>query len=105
MSLVAIICDNKRIQPLLPQLLLVNSASVPARIAAAAQKRLPDNVWLLPGKTAWNSHRVLIDLAQVLGRILAPVASQTSSRSPRSKASSASASTKPAYATLTGQCL
>ena len=76
MSLVALICDNKRIQPLLPQLLLVNSASVPARIAAAAQKRLPDNVWLLPGKTAWNSHRVLIDLAQVLGRILAPVASQ-----------------------------
>ena len=57
-------------------MLHVNSASVPARLAVAAQKRLPHNVWLLPGKAAWNSHRVLMGLAQLLGRTLAPVASQ-----------------------------
>lgn len=76
MSYVAIICDNKRIQALLPQLLLVSTASVPARIVAAARKQLTENVWIVAGASAWNSHRCLMDLAQVLGRILAPLASQ-----------------------------
>ena len=54
-TLVALICTEPALQPLLPQVILVSDKALRAQDEAAVQASLPDNVYLLRRKSGWNN--------------------------------------------------
>jgi hypothetical protein len=69
---VALICDVADIQPVLPQVLIVNERTVPAERLPAIRAALPANVFVLRQKSAWNNNAVCAWVIRRLGRALAP---------------------------------
>lgn len=55
MTHVAIICDDVAVQPHIPQVLIANERTLPARMLADLRSRLPANILLLRRKSAWNT--------------------------------------------------
>ena len=67
---VGFICDDTSLQPLLPQVLIVNGATVLKRDMAAILASLPDNVFVLRRKSSWNNAQIMCMIIDVLGRLL-----------------------------------
>ena len=76
---VAFVCDDVRVQPALPQVVIANERTVTARQFGELQARCPPNVRLLRGKTAWNSASTC---ARIIGWLAAAIAPFTSELQP-----------------------
>ena len=72
MTHIGIACEKNDIQPSLPQVLIGNEATFPARAMAALRASCPPNVHLLRRKSAWNNEMVCSWVIKLLGRVLAP---------------------------------
>ena len=69
---VGIICDDPRIQPLLPQVLLTNEHLVTHADVMAVQPLLPPNVSTMRGTSSWMNTTVMCTILRVLGVALFP---------------------------------
>ena len=54
-TLVAMICTDPELQPLLPQVILVGDKVLRKQDEAAVKASLPDNVYLLRRRSGWNN--------------------------------------------------
>lgn len=72
MTHIGIVCEKNDIQPSLPQVLIGNEVTFPARAMAALRASCPPNVHLLRRKSAWNNEAVCSWVIKLLGRALAP---------------------------------
>jgi hypothetical protein len=68
----AFICDRPDIQPLLPQVLVGNEATLLVRDFAALQAALPRNVHLIRQKSAWNNKQLMARIITMLALALRP---------------------------------
>ena len=69
---VAIICDNPRLQPLLPQYIIGNSQTFLQRDWPALLAAAPGNVVLIRQKSAWNNVTLFVQILHRLGTLLRP---------------------------------
>ena len=71
-TLVAIICSESAMQPLMPQVILAPQALLRVETWCALQHGLPDNAYVKHNATGWNSEGVLVEIITILGMILQP---------------------------------
>lgn len=69
---VAMICNNADVQAHLPQVIIGNEHTLPARRLSALQAACPPNVKLLRQKSSWNNHEVCARIVRALGKALGP---------------------------------
>ena len=69
---VAFICDDAGVQAVLPQILVGNKRTLPARQLAALTARLPPRVHLLREKSAWVTAELCVKIVGLLGAAVAP---------------------------------
>jgi len=69
---VAIICDNPRLQPLLPQYIIGNHNTFLQRDWSGLLAGAPGNVVLVRQQSAWNNIKLFVQILQRLGTILRP---------------------------------
>ena len=72
MTHVGLICDRSDIQPLLPQVFIINERTAPARDMAALRAACPPNVRFLRQKSAWTNVFVTAYIVRLLGIALGP---------------------------------
>ena len=72
MTHVALICDDTAVQPLLPQFLLGNESTLPARQMHALRASCPANVHLVRQRSAWNDRFMCARIVRALRDALAP---------------------------------
>ena len=65
---VAMICDDASVQPLLPQLLVANEATMSRADAAFLRTAVPGNVYLVRQKKAWMTTDLMVWLVKLLGQ-------------------------------------
>ena len=71
-TLVAIICSESALQPLMPQVILAPQTLLQAGTWASLQEGLPDNAYVKHNATGWNSAGVLVEIITILGMTLRP---------------------------------
>ena len=71
-SHVALICDDQKVQPLLPQVLMVNQRHVTQQDAFSVRQDLDSNVILWRKHSAWASAADIVDIIALLAYILEP---------------------------------
>ena len=71
-TLVAIICSESALQPLLPQVILAPKALLLMDTWHELQENLPDNAYVKYNATGWNNEGVLAEILQILGLVLEP---------------------------------
>jgi hypothetical protein len=76
MSHIAIICDVLHIQEKLPQFLVCNEHTIPAKEYAALRAAMPANVKLVRQRSAWNNTDLFIEVIRQLGAVLQPCAAE-----------------------------
>ena len=69
---VAFICDRTDLQPLMPQVIVANEATFPARAMARLRSLCPANVYLVRQKSAWNDHSLCALIIRWLALALRP---------------------------------
>jgi len=69
---VAFICDRSDIQPLLPQVVVGNEATLKAGDLARLIAACPPNVQLVRQKSAWNNMRLMVQIINMLASALRP---------------------------------
>ena len=72
-TLVALICDDPHVQPLLPQLIICGQHAMNAAQYQAMMAECPANVYLLRTKKGWNSSEILARHVRILARAIAAV--------------------------------
>ena len=72
MTHVAILCDDPALQPILPQVLIGNRATLLIREMAWLEAACPRNVHLIRKASAWNSASTCARIIRVLGDVLRP---------------------------------
>ena len=72
LTYVAVVCDDPRLQPYLPQFLVANERTLPAGLLAAICSTLPPNVYLLRRPSAWNNAVLCAQIIRKIGAALAP---------------------------------
>ena len=70
-TLVALICDDPAVQPLLPQLIICGMHALSAAQYQAMMAECPRNVYLLRTKKGWNSSDILARHVRILARAIA----------------------------------
>ena len=70
---VAFICDRPDIQPLLPQVLVGNEATIPAGRLPGLRAAAPPNVHLVRQKSAWNNQHLMVHILALLAAALQPL--------------------------------
>ena len=73
MTHIAVLCDRPDVQAVLPQFIVANERTLPARSLAALLHQCPPNVRLLRQASAWNTHALA---ARVIREVAAAIASQ-----------------------------
>ena len=63
---VAIICDNTTVQPMLPQFILGNHKILQAGDLTNLAGRVPENVYVVRGKSSWVNNTVMCMILQTL---------------------------------------
>lgn len=72
MTHVGLICDRSDIQPLLPQVLIINEKTAPASAMPALRAACPPNVRILRQKSAWaNAHTTAL-VVRLIGIAVRP---------------------------------
>ena len=61
-TLVALICTDPELQPLLPQVILVGDKVLRKQDEAAVKACLPDNVYLLRRQAGWNTAQTQVEI-------------------------------------------
>ena len=74
LSHVAFICDRPELQPVMPQVLIGNCATLLRRDWAALLAGCPPNVFLVRQKSSWNNSALCARLVRLLAAALAPYA-------------------------------
>ncbi len=69
---VAFLCDRDEIQPLLPQVVIGNEATLPAAAMERLRSALPENVRLVRQKSAWNDRLLCAIIVRMLAHALRP---------------------------------
>ena len=69
---VAFVCDRSDLQPLLPQVIIGNEATLPARAMARLRSLCPANVYLVRQKSAWNNSTLCSVIVRWLALALRP---------------------------------
>ena len=69
---VAIICDNPRLQPLLPQYIIGNCNTFLRKDWSGLLAGAPGNVVLVRQQSAWNNIKLFVQILERLGTILRP---------------------------------
>lgn len=69
---VGLICDRSELQPVLPQVVIGNEATFPAKELEALKASSPANVHLLRQKSAWNNIDTLVNIIELLAAALEP---------------------------------
>ena len=69
---VAFVCDNPRVQSALPQVIIGNERTLPAKQMATLRSRCPPNVRLLRAKSAWVNGQICGQLVRWLAAALSP---------------------------------
>ena len=72
MTLVAFVCDQTMIQPVLPQQLIGNEHTFPAKQLGMLRSQCPANVKLTRQKSAWNNEQLCMELLRQLAEALLP---------------------------------
>ncbi|CAE7913906.1 unnamed protein product, partial [Symbiodinium necroappetens] len=72
-TLLACICAESRIQPLLPQFILVNKRQITMKELAVVKGLLPPQTYVVRGQSAWCSHELLRRFLTALATSLEPV--------------------------------
>ena len=70
---VALICNRPEIQALLPQVIIANTRTIPARSTLAIRRALPANIRLVRQKSAWNNELLCSTIVRWLRQALQPV--------------------------------
>jgi len=65
-TFIMIVCDDKAIQKLLPQLLIVGDGLLTNDEFLTLQDEMPENMYLKRKKTGWNSSEVFSELMRLL---------------------------------------
>ena len=73
---VALVCDDPLIQARLPQIVICNERTLPAKMHAALQEHLGDNIILLRGKSAWVNEETCLWILRLLRDALAPFSNE-----------------------------
>ena len=71
-TLIAMICDDASLQPLLPQILLGNEHIFQQRVLAEIQPALAPNIHLWRRTSAWATRQTMVEVVQLLARALGP---------------------------------
>jgi len=69
-TFIMIVCDDKAIQKLLPQLLIVGDGLLTNDEFLTLQDEMPENMYLKRKKTGWNSSEVFSELMRLLREVL-----------------------------------
>ena len=69
---VAFLCDQPEIQPLLPQIVIGNEATLPAGEMASLRAACPSNVRLVRQKSSWNNRFLCAIIVRILALALRP---------------------------------
>ena len=73
---VALVCDAPLIQERLPQIVICNERTLPAKMHAALQEHLGDNIILLRRKSAWVNEDVCLWILRQVREALGPLANE-----------------------------
>ena len=76
LTLIAFICDDPVIQPLLPQIIVGNYYTFLQREMPTHLANTPRNVYLVRAKSAWNNEDLMIRVLGLLDKILTPYLSK-----------------------------
>ena len=71
-TLLSIVCDDRKIQPILPQLLIVGEKLVTLDELDALQLEMPDNMYIKRRGKGWNTADLFVEYLQLLAAILQP---------------------------------
>lgn len=69
-TLIAMICDDASLQPLLPQILLGNEHIFQQRVLDELRPTLPSNIHLWRRPSAWATRHTMVEVVQLLARAL-----------------------------------
>ena len=69
---VALVCDDPIVQAALPQIVICNERTLPAKMHAELQARLGGNFVLLRGKSAWINTDSTIQILEMIAKALQP---------------------------------
>ena len=69
-TLIAMICDDASLQPLLPQILLGNEHIFQQRVLDELRPSLPSNIHLWRRPSAWATRHTMVEVVQLLARAL-----------------------------------
>ena len=69
---VALVCDHPLIQEQLPQIVICNERTLPAKMHAALQEHLGENILLLRRKSAWVNEESCLEILRLVHQALAP---------------------------------
>ena len=69
---VAFTCDDPLVQPVLPQIVLANERTIPARMLADLEGSCPPNVYLLRRRSAWIDAELCARIIKLLAFCIAP---------------------------------
>lgn len=69
---VALVCDDPLIQQVLPQFVIGNAHTIPARLIGTLRSRCPPNFHLLRERSAWVNIRIICQIVRALAAALAP---------------------------------
>ena len=69
-TLIAMICDDASLQPLLPQILLGNEHTFPQRVLEQLRPTLAPNIHLWRRSSAWATRHTMVEVVQLLARAL-----------------------------------
>ena len=72
LTFVAFICDQPLLQHRLPQILILNGATVPLRLVGGLRAAAPRNVTIIRQTSAWNNDRVCAYIVGLLALALEP---------------------------------
>ena len=71
-TVVAFICDQSSLQPLLPQIVLVNERTIQRSVISRVRAAAPRNVIIVRQKSAWNNDRLCASIVRWLSIALGP---------------------------------
>ena len=69
-TLVAIICTDSELQPLLPQVMIVGANVLRKQDEVFVRAALPENVYVLRRQSGWNNARVQTEIVKLTKRVL-----------------------------------
>jgi hypothetical protein len=68
---IGVVCDRADVQAVLPQFLVANERTLPARSLEALRRACPPNVFLIRQVSAWNNHALMARVVRAIADVVA----------------------------------